>query len=302
MTEVYPSYYPQFACRAGACRHTCCRGWEVDIDPETRERYRDVAGPLDAALCRSIIDGPDGAFFRMREDGRCPFLLESGLCQLILELGKDSLCQICTDHPRFRSFFSDRTELGVGLCCEAAAELVLSQEAPMELCVEGKERLQPDEKDLIFARTMLLSVAQNRDWPLDARMEELLERSGTSLPEWDGEEWFRIFSELERLEPDWADWLLLLKKAPVLQVPPELDLPGEQLLCYFLYRHLPAALEDGELPARVAFSVLLTRLATTLWTLGPEQSLPCFYEIARRISAEIEYSEENVDSLLLLLS
>ena len=127
MTEVYPSYYPQFRCRAGVCKNTCCRGWEIDIDSETREFYRTVGGDLGQKLRQSILDGEDGASLRLVEDERCPFLLDSGLCQLILELGEDKLCQICTDHPRFRSFFSDRTEVGIGLCCEAAAELVLSQ-------------------------------------------------------------------------------------------------------------------------------------------------------------------------------
>ena len=44
MTEVFPQYYPRFRCRAAACRHTCCRGWEIDIDEETREIYRAVGG------------------------------------------------------------------------------------------------------------------------------------------------------------------------------------------------------------------------------------------------------------------
>ena len=46
------------------------------------------------------------------------------------------LCQVCRDHPRFRSFFNDREELGLGLCCEAAARLILSFPQKIELLLE----------------------------------------------------------------------------------------------------------------------------------------------------------------------
>ena len=37
------------------------------------------------------------------------------------------MAQICTDHPRYYEWFSDGREDGLGLCCEAAAELILAQ-------------------------------------------------------------------------------------------------------------------------------------------------------------------------------
>ena len=301
MTEVYPSYYPQFRCRAGACKNTCCRGWEIDIDPETREFYRTVGGELGQKLRESILDGEDGASFRLTEDERCPFLLDSGLCQLILALGEDKLCQICTDHPRFRSFFSDRAEVGIGLCCEAAAELVLSQTLPMRLCSEGNDALLPEETEFLSARETLFSIAQDRRFPLDARMDELLDRTGAALPEKSGAAWFEVYIKLERLEPDWEICLAALKNAPRLAVPEALTLQGEQLLCYFLYRHLAGALDDSLFAARTAFAVLHTRLVATLWQYGPARTLPRVYDLARRCSAEIEYSDNNTAALLSLL-
>ena len=310
MTEVFPQYYPRFRCRAAACRHTCCRGWEIDIDRETRELYRAVGGALGEKLRRSIADGDETASFRLTADERCPFLLDSGLCQLILELGEENLCQICTDHPRFRSFFSDRTEVGVGLCCESAAALVLTQAEPMRLCVQGTEVLEPEEEAFLAAREALLAIAQERTRPLDERMDELLARTGAALPEKSGAAWFEVYIKLERLEPDWDICLAALQKAPVLAVPAALELPAEQLLCYFLYRHLAGALDDGGFAARTAFAVLSTRVVAALWqhTAAPAEDAPCaagteaFCDLARRYSAEIEYSDENTAALLGLLS
>ena len=40
MHTVIPSFYPDFQCRASRCRHSCCKGWEIDIDEDTAEKYR----------------------------------------------------------------------------------------------------------------------------------------------------------------------------------------------------------------------------------------------------------------------
>ena len=45
MKVIMPSYYPNFACIAGACRHSCCVGWEIDIDEDRLTEYRAAAGP-----------------------------------------------------------------------------------------------------------------------------------------------------------------------------------------------------------------------------------------------------------------
>jgi hypothetical protein len=97
-----PQYYKEFHCIADACQHTCCEGWEIDIDEEQLARFRQE--PYIAAH----IEEGDPPHFRLLEGERCPFLKENGLCEMILRYGEDILCQICRDHPRFRSFWSDR--------------------------------------------------------------------------------------------------------------------------------------------------------------------------------------------------
>ena len=79
--KIYtPSYYARFRCLAGDCRDTCCRGWEIDIDPESYARYLAQPGKIgdrlraarfeqrsDAAfLCRHQHGGIDLAAFGWR--------------------------------------------------------------------------------------------------------------------------------------------------------------------------------------------------------------------------------------------
>ena len=35
MLKIYPTFFPDFQCKADRCRHTCCQKWEIDIDEET---------------------------------------------------------------------------------------------------------------------------------------------------------------------------------------------------------------------------------------------------------------------------
>ena len=111
---IVPDYYKKFQCIAGECKHSCCRGWEIDIDRESLARYEQIP---DIA---KHIDHQGVPHFILR-GGCCPFLRSDNLCQMIIDYGEDFLCQICTDHPRFRNFWTDRIELGLGLACEEAA-------------------------------------------------------------------------------------------------------------------------------------------------------------------------------------
>ena len=62
----------------------------------------------------------------------------------ILSCGENVLCNICKDHPRFRNFRSDRTEVGLGLACEEACRLILNYNEPF--CLVG-DFIPSDEVD-----------------------------------------------------------------------------------------------------------------------------------------------------------
>ena len=92
MKLIAPAYYRDFRCIAGACRHSCCIGWEIDIDEDTLDLYRTMPGET-GELLRAGIEETDGcAHFRLGEDERCPMLRKDGLCELICRCGEDALC------------------------------------------------------------------------------------------------------------------------------------------------------------------------------------------------------------------
>ena len=295
MRTWVPVYYPSFHCAASSCRHTCCAGWEIGVDALSHDRYLRVPGPLGDELREWMRDdGESGWVFRLREDGRCPFLRDDGLCRIILEMGEDALCLVCADHPRWRNCFSDRTETGLGLACEEAAKLVLNEKrraVMIPLADDGEEPLplSGDEQALLAFRERALAILWDRTIPAARRLEKL-EEAGMACRTGEMSAWKHRLLSLERLDEKWAAALEGLdgagKKAGAG------DLPLEQAAVYFLMRHLPPALEDGLVRERCALAVLLTRLLRALSRDGDVA------EWARMLSSEIEYSDENVPAIL----
>lgn len=283
MKLIVPHYYQAFRCIAGDCRHSCCIGWEIDIDGDSLARYADVPGQMGQRL-HQHIDWETGCF-RLGEGERCPFLNQDGLCDIIIHQGEDALCQICADHPRFRNFLSDRVEMGLGLCCEAAAELILMhQDRVTFLTLEddgGQEK--PDEAFLAL-RKRLLDVAQDRSMPIRQRVQRIMDI------DCDMDEWAEVLLSLERLDESWAGYILRLRQQEQ-PIPAKYETPLEQLLVYLIYRHLAGAAEDGRVAARVAYCCMIWQLLARML----RDDLPA---LCRMYSSEIEYSDENMLAIL----
>lgn len=288
-----PNWYPQFRCIADRCRHSCCIGWEIDIDRDTLARYQNASGQWKKRFEENIVQDDETACFRLTEDERCPFLNERGLCDIILAFGEEALSQICTDHPRFRSFFSDRTEMGLGMCCEEAARIVLSEQEPaylIEISDDGEQEAPNEEEADFFAwRSQLFSIVQDRSLTLTERIRKLCLFCGFSYEKCAPSGWTSLLLSLERMDETWTQKLTGMQ-----QETDKWDIPFEQLLFYLLFRHLSGAMDDGLYSERVALCVLLLRLIRSI----PAKDLEALAEICRMASSEIEYSDENTDRLL----
>ena len=177
MTVFGPDYCAAFRCTAGACRHSCCVGWEIDVDPETMERYQAMDGALGEKLSRCISSEPTPHFILSSQE-RCPFLTDQKLCEIILQAGEDALCQICADHPRFRNYWSDRIEIGLGLACEEAARLILTSPHPLHLVPLAQDPSEepeiPSQEEIALRRLRDQLLADVAESGPAARLREYL--------------------------------------------------------------------------------------------------------------------------------
>ena len=298
MKYIAPDYYEKFSCIADKCVHNCCIGWEIDIDEKTLEYYKTAGGDIGSRLEKAIITENGTAYFKLDEKDRCPFLNDKNLCDIITGLGEKHLCNICADHPRFRNFFGDRVETGIGLSCESAARLILGNREKVQLVIiqtdDTEETEYEEEQSFYSFREKLFSLLQNRLKPLNERIAEL----NIILPEKTYSEWSDIYAQMEILDPKWKTLLKKLKNADETELtPPTDDIPYEQLIIYFLYRHLADGIYNGTIKARMAFALHASQIIYALCAVTGED----ITEIARMYSAEIEYCEENTEMLFKIL-
>ena len=130
-------------------------------------------------------------------------------------------------------------------------------------------------------------------------------------PQIEADVWRKRFLLLERLEPAWGQRLERLGGL----TPADLQAFSEhvvarsaeyeQLLVYFIYRHLANAEDGADLLARIAFAQLAYRMLVALgaeqWKRTGDFTFADQVELARLYSSEIEYSEENTKALLSAL-
>ena len=209
-------------------------------------------------------------------------------------------------HPRFRNDFSDRTEMGLGLCCEEAARLILTRTEPMQLITLEDDGIEEDadESDLYLysLRDNAIAILQDREFSYAERTEHLAMAFDIDLPTPNPAQWADIYSELERLDESWTDLLHSLQTDFTPNPFPQWDIAWEQLAVYFLYRHLPAALWDGDAESKVGFALLSVQMLQWLCSAKKDVCFADLLEFTRMYSSEIEYSDENLEILFDALS
>ena len=170
---VKPSYYDEFQCIASRCRDNCCIGWEIDIDEETDQYYQNVSGDFGKRLKEEISRDGTPHFHLKGEKERCAFLNDQNLCDIFIHLGEEHLCGICREHPRFYEWYEDIPglmdwrETGLGLCCEEAVRLLVSEPFALVVQWESEEEQRQWEKMTEYPRTeeasYLLAVLSARE-------------------------------------------------------------------------------------------------------------------------------------------
>ena len=289
MIEVYPNYYNKFSCIADKCKHSCCIGWEIDIDEDTMDIYNSLNTPMGEKI-RNNIEG-DIPHFKLTKDERCPFLNEQGLCDIILECGDGAISDICYLHPRFSNFYSSFTETGLGLCCEEAVRIVLSETEKFNIAVPAGIKLTKKEKDFFEKRQQIFDVLQDRNKSIAERFLAL------------GEFKFNLnnlcemYLSLERLDESWTDELNNLKgfefNGEIFENN-EFQIFFEQLAVYFAFRHL---MVESDFKSGIRFVLMSCWLVGALCQKA-EGDMEKINDLVRMYSSEIEYSEDNLETLI----
>lgn len=136
-----PAYFPEFACKCGACRHTCCQGLAIRISQEEyfhmvgEDCPPDVRADLDLALHTLGREADPGRYAELSPDfrGQCRLLGKDGLCRLQAACGSGAISAVCRLYPRRPQLLNCQRACGSTLpvpemsmtnACEATLELL----------------------------------------------------------------------------------------------------------------------------------------------------------------------------------
>ena len=312
MEVYYPKYYNDFSCIAAQCPDSCCKEWDVDVDPEAAAFYRNLPGALGDRLRQVLRDTEDGTVMTI-EDGRCPMWRQDGLCQIHAELGHDALCKVCREFPRIRHDYGSFTELGLELSCPEAARLILSApsaefvrrsapggDAP-EYDTDAMDILRRTRGDfLAFLDTsslpfphvlaVLLLYAHEVQDELDGGAPAILEAescladAARFAKQGNPQDLQGFFLDLEILTPEWKR--RLNSKA----VQPLWEHRHKALLRYFLCRYWLQAVADYDILCRAKLAITSCLL---IGFLGGN-----LVDTAQLFSKEIENDPDNIEAIL----
>ena len=288
-----PTYYKKFKCIADKCEHSCCIGWEIDIDGDTVKKYEQLKGGYGDVIRGSIsYDGEP--HFKLCRGDRCPHLNERGLCKIILNCGEDHLCSICREHPRFYNF-TEIAEVGLGMSCPEAARVVLSSSDYWVMEEIGEIAASEDftEFDALCERRKIYEVLRQRG---DSFTERLAKISvGYGVSPMDDALWLERLADLEYLDEDHKG--LFMSYSSTLR-PGGNDEYLERFLAYLIYRHCTEASDADDFLSRLSFCLFCEQLLSSLICHTGADSLNDVAALASIISEEIEYSEDNTASLM----
>ena len=284
MLNIDAEIYREFRCKADKCKHSCCKGWEIDIDEDTLEFYKGLDTELGNEIMQNIQEGED-TFFRLTSDERCPFLKDNGLCKIIEELGEDGLCDICRLHPRFFEDINDYSLAGVGLSCEKATELLFEKTSLAFI-------ISDNEKKIGFTELLkLLDIGIPEDYlKLSKVIPDYLEESKI-------ESILDKFFNTEPIDDNWKNEVLLIKSdyKDLLDesIVKNLEIKKYEVIYqYILFRQLELIEKYGtkRIIDYAVYSIIFIMLYAIIFHDETEA--------VRRWSEQIEYNEDNIDYLI----
>ena len=284
-----PRYYKDFKCIADKCEHSCCVGWEIDIDGNTLEKYRSSKNGYGVAVNESIsMDGEP--HFALGDDDRCPHLDECGLCKIIINMGEEYLCDICREHPRFYNYTSV-AEVGIGMSCIEAARIILGSPHYAKTVEIGELDLEPDDVsfDGRAARGEIYAILSDTAYDYSAALDKIYLEYSVDTDD-DGV-WLARLDSLEYLDPDHKK---LFMRYSSKYRPDGADEYLERFFAYLVYRHCTEAFDKDDFCARLSFCLFCERLLASLIYSERAGTLGETATLASIISEEIEYSEDNL--------
>lgn len=318
MKEYTLSCFKNFKCKMGRCTDNCCIGWGIDIDDATRDYYKNLSGQF-GDFIRENIDF-ENSCIKMKENGRCPFLNEKNLCDIIINSGEEHISYICTNHPKFFNEFNSHIEMGYGLCCEEATQLLMAQNVLCETFCDNDSplfSLRNKLFDIIYKNNFTFKEKLYYFYDLVYNVDELLffneeEKINPFVNSYEFKKtkelnsFENIIDIINLTEPIGKEWEEKFEKIAECYCDIEknaqhiIDLNKEKyekLLYYYTFRYLLKDIYENDILSKATLILSLVLLNIIFDTYSYIIGNRDYDKNTVLISKQIEYSEGNLDIL-----
>lgn len=312
-----PSYFDKFKCIADKCSDTCCIGWEVDIDPETAEKYSSIGGALGRKIKKHLKRDETGCdIFTLCEGDRCPFLSGCNLCEIQSVAGEDFLSRTCTLFPRFFDDFGNVSEMGLGFGCPEAARIILTDEEPFSLKLHDEREDEDTDIDedflgkLITLRSELFTVLEEENLSFKKKIETILNLAKDFQKRLDGDDFtdetqhrdlsfcLTILENMEYISDERREFVQNLKTKKLSENALNIYKSDfEKLMKYYIFRYLLKAVYDYDVLTKVKYGVFACIIISRIYSCFENLDFETKVKIMYSFSKEVEYSDMNMDLL-----
>ncbi|ELP5182948.1 flagellin lysine-N-methylase, partial [Clostridium perfringens] len=154
------SGYDDFKCIADSCKFTCCEGWDIDIDKDTYEKWKnnkeDSKYLLNNVKVREV-NGEKLYFINKDTFEACSFLDCKGLCNIVKCKGEEYLSKTCSTFPRISNEFEYRKELSLSCSCPEVVEILDNIDS--EIIINQLEKINKEDIPLeLKLRDTLINI------------------------------------------------------------------------------------------------------------------------------------------------
>lgn len=318
MKNIYSDCFGKFKCIADKCPDSCCAGWDVVVDDETYELYKELDGSLGEKIREAMTVDRDGDRIFVLKNGRCPFFNRDNLCDIIIEKGDNCLCRTCREFPRIRQDYTAFCEHMLSFACPEAAGLMLESEnnyekfGRYELCFDGYGYNAEFMEFLLDVRSKSVEILRDKSLSFSSRLKKCLEfnkevqnkidsfyeddTAGEKLPEndicRDVAYIIEFFKSLDIMTDKWAK---MLQNVNLRGEKPKIDRFGEyfeKIALYYVYRYYLNAIDSQN----VLNTIKKIACACIVISCVCEDKSD-FVQVACLYSKEVEHSYENEEAL-----
>lgn len=166
------SNYDKFKCIADKCKFTCCKGWDINIDTNTYNKWTKVNNDSECLLNNVKVkkcENKDMYFINKENHEACPFLDKQGLCYVVKNHGEEYLSSTCHMFPRIENVFDNRKELSLSCSCPEVVEIIINMNGKINIYSEDSTNFENDPLELKI-REVLIDIIQQENLGLQYKL------------------------------------------------------------------------------------------------------------------------------------